>query len=224
MCGLYNLTTAPEAVRSYFGYRDRPNLPPRDRIAPTEPIAIVRMERGERRFALVRWGLIPSWMKETKRSRPLINARGETVLEKASFRNAMRRRRCLIPASGFYEWQGDVPGRKQCHLVARPDGGPIAFAGLWEHWMGPGGEELESAAIITTAANAVLQPIHDRMPVIIEPEDFGRWLDAEAVPAEEAATLLKPAADDVLTARPIDLVLRPPRRPAAATEAQPKLL
>jgi putative SOS response-associated peptidase YedK len=118
-------------------------------VVPGGPIAIVRAEKGERHFVLVRWGLIPSWVKEVKPGKPLINARAESVIEKPSFRHAMKRRRCLIPADGFYEWEGDVPGKKQPWFIRRPDDGLFAFAGLWEYWMGADGSELESAAIVT---------------------------------------------------------------------------
>ena len=142
-------------------------------------MAIVRMDQGERHFALVRWGFIPSWVKEVKPGKPLINARGETVAEKPSFRNAMKRRRCLIPADGFYEWQGDVPGKKQPWFIHRPDDGLFAFAGLWEHWMGADGSEIETGVIITTAPNKTIATIHDRMPVVINPDDYETWLTGD---------------------------------------------
>ena len=142
MCGLYSFRRSPEETRTLFQYIEEPDFPPRAYVAPASPIAIVRAERGERHFALVRWGLIPAWVKEVTPGRPLINARGETVLEKPSFRNAMKRRRCLIPADGFYEWKGDVPGKKQPFHIHRPGHALFAFAGLWEHWQGADGSEL----------------------------------------------------------------------------------
>ena len=162
-------------------------------MAPGGPIAIVRMAEGQRRFALVRWGFVPSWTKEIKPGKPLINARGETVADKPSFRNAFRRRRCLIPADGFYEWQGDVPGKKRPFLFRRPDQGLFAFAGLWEHWAGPDGSELETGLIITTSPNRVAAPIHDRMPAIIAPADYETWLTGET----EAAR--SPSATKMMT-------------------------
>ncbi|MBI3674657.1 MAG: SOS response-associated peptidase, partial [Rhizobiales bacterium] len=149
MCGLYSFRKSAEETRSLFDYVERPDFPPRSYVAPGGPIAIVRENEGQRHFALVCWGLVPAWAKEVKPGKPSINARGETVLQKPGFRNAMRRRRCLIPADGFYEWAGE-PGRKQAHFFHRPDGGLFAFAGLWEHWMGPDGSELETGLIITT--------------------------------------------------------------------------
>jgi putative SOS response-associated peptidase YedK len=179
-------------------------------------MAIVRMENGGRHFALVRWGFVPSWVKEIKPGKPLINARAETVVDKPSFRNAMRRRRCLVPADGFYEWKGDIPGRKQPYFIHRPDGGPFAFAGLWEHWQGADGSELETGLIITTDANRVIAAVHTRMPVVIAPEHYDTWLAGE-LPA--AANLLHSAPDDYFTLEPTHIE-RPPRRPPE----QPRLV
>ena len=151
MCGRYTLTVGagsdPGAVSLL---RSSPTFPPRYNVAPTQPIAIVRLVDGKRQFALVRWGLLPSWVKDPKTFTLLINARGESVTEKPAFRAAMKRRRCLIPADGFYEWQA-AGARKQPFYVRAKSGAPLAFAGLWETWTGPNGEELETAAIVTTA-------------------------------------------------------------------------
>jgi len=169
MCGRYTITSAPEAIRALFRYPEQPNFPPRYNIAPTQPIPIVRLVDGKRQFALVRWGLLPSWVKDAKAFTLLINARGESAAEKPAFRAAMKRRRCLIPADGFFEWQR-TGERKRPFFVHGRTGAPLAFAGLWETWVGPNGEELETAAIVTTQANRTLGPIHDRMPVIVPPE------------------------------------------------------
>ncbi len=209
MCGLYSLTKSPGETRAVFGYADEPDFPPRAHVAPGQPIAVVRIENGERRFALVRWGFIPSWVKEVKPGKPLINARGETVMEKPSFRNAMRRRRCLVPADGYYEWSGPE-GRKVPFLVQRKDHGLFALAGLWEHWMGPDGSELETATLMTISPNAELSVIHDRMPVIIAPEDYETWLTGEA---EAAARLIRPAPDDSFTLEPTVIGRAAPPRP-----------
>jgi len=199
MCGRYTFTSAPEAMRQLFRYLERPNFPPRYNIAPTQPIAIVRLVEGARHFALVRWGLLPSWVKDPKAFSLVINARGESILDKPAFRAAMKRRRCLIPADGFYEWQkaGD---RKRPFFVHARTGTPLAFAGLWETWIGPNGEELETAAIVTTRANSTLAPIHERMPVIVPPEAFDLWLDCINVDATTAAALIRSAPDDLLEA------------------------
>ncbi|WP_421693480.1 SOS response-associated peptidase [Aestuariivirga sp.] len=198
MCGLYSLSKSARETRAWFQYRDEAEFPPRAHVAPGQPIGIIRMEDGARRFALVRWGFIPSWVKEVKPGKPLINARGETVMEKPSFRNAMRRRRCLVPADGYYEWSG-AEGRKTCFFVQRQDKCLFGFAGLWEHWMGADGSEIETATLMTIAPNRELATIHDRMPVIIAPEDYETWLTGEA---EEAAGLIRPAPDESFTLEP----------------------
>jgi putative SOS response-associated peptidase YedK len=199
MCGRYIITSAPEAIRVLFQYGEQPNFPARYNVAPTQPVPIVRIEAGVRRFALVRWGLIPPWVKDPRGFALLINARGETVLDKPAFRNAMRRRRCLFPADGFYEWKSDN-GRKRPYFIRPGLAGPIAFAGLWETWMGPNGEEVETACIVTTAANRALAPIHERMPVVIAPEAFDLWLDCAEVDAATAAALIVPAPENLFEA------------------------
>jgi len=199
MCGRYTITSAPEAIRALFRYPEQPNFPPRYNVAPTQPIPIVRLVEGERHFALVRWGLLPPWVKDPKTFTLLINARGESVVDKPAFRAAMKRRRCLIPADGFYEWKA-AGGRKQPFFVRLKSGAPMAFAGLWECWTGPNGEELETAAIVTTNANRTLKPIHDRMPVIVPPEGFDLWLNCADVDATTAAALIAPAPDNLLEA------------------------
>ncbi len=202
MCGRYVITSSPEAIRQLFGYAEQPNFPPRYNVAPTQPVPIVRVVEDKRQFALVRWGLIPSWVKDPRMFSLLINARGESVNDKPAFRNAMKRRRCLFPADGFYEWQR-AGERKRPFFVGPKQGGPIAFAGLWETWIGPNGEEQESAAIVTTAANRTCAPIHDRMPVILSPEAFDLWLDCARVDAKTAAALIAPAPDNLLEVREI---------------------
>ncbi len=203
MCGRYAVTLPPEAVRKLFRYAGHPNFPPRYNIAPTQPIAVVRLMSGERSFALMRWGLIPSWAKDPAKLPTLINARADSAADKPAFRAAMRRRRCLIPADGFYEWQKTDKGRKVPHFIHRPDGGPFAFAGLWETWSDPQGGEIDTAAILTTDANRTLAPLHDRMPCIVRPEDFDRWLDADGFPPAEVADILAPAPEDFFQAYPI---------------------
>lgn len=212
MCSLYSFTTAAGEARSLLDYLENPEFPPREVITPGSPIAIIREERGARHFALVRWGFVPSWSKEIAPGKPLVNARAETIFDKASFRNAIRRRRCLVPANGFYEWKGDRPGRKQPHFFHRPDHSLFTFAGIWEHWMGPDGSELESAAIITTTPNREMTEIHTRMPVIIAAEHRSRWLDAKRDGAE-IADLLVPAPDGTFVAEPTSALQRKPAAP-----------
>ncbi len=199
MCGRYTLTASPEALRALFAYAEQPNFPPRYNIAPTQPIAIVRLVDGKRQFALVRWGLLPSWVKDPKTFTLLINARGESVTDKPAFRAAMKRRRCLIPADGFYEWQ-KAGERKRPFYVHAKSGAPLAFAGLWETWTGPNGEELDTAAIVTTRANKTLSTIYERMPVIVPPEAFDLWLNAREVDVATAAALIARAPDSLLEA------------------------
>lgn len=203
MCGRYAITTAPEAIRKLFGYPEQPNFPPRYNVAPTQPIPIVRLDQGARHFALVRWGLIPAWVEDPRTVSLMINARSDSVLTKAAFRNAMRYRRCLVPADGFYEWRTAGPGPKQPYYIRRKDGAPFAFAGLWEVWSGPNGEEMDSAAIVTTDANRALKALHHRMPVIVPADAFDQWLDTRNVNAETAAALLIPAPDDLFEAYPV---------------------
>ena len=199
MCGRYAVTSAPEAIRTLFAFAEQPNFPPRYNVAPTQPIAIIRLVNGKREFALVRWGLLPSWVKDPKNFSLLINARGESVMDKPAFKAAMKYRRCLVPADGFYDWKA-TGTRRQPYYVRAKSGQPLAFAGLWETWTGPNGEELETVAIVTTRANGTLAGIHDRMPVIVPPDDFDLWLNCAAVDAETAATLIVPAPDDLLEA------------------------
>jgi putative SOS response-associated peptidase YedK len=199
MCGRYAITSAPEAIRALFRYHEQPNFPARYNVAPTQPIPVVRLVEGQRQFALMRWGLLPSWVKDPRAFTLVINARGESALDKPAFSNAMKYRRCLIPADGFYDWQAGA-ARKQPYYVRAKSGGPLAFAGLWETWTGPNGEELDTAAIITTRANRLLDPIHERMPVVVPPEAFDLWLNCKDVDAETAAVLIAPAPEDLLEA------------------------
>jgi putative SOS response-associated peptidase YedK len=202
MCGRYALTSAPEAIRRLFGYEETPNFPPRYNIAPTQPIPIVTAEHGRRRFMLARWGFLPGFVKDPREFPLIINARSETVLEKASFRAAMKRRRCLVPADAYYEWLklggGGRKVEKKPYLFRRADGAPMGFAGLWETYSGADGSEIDTACILTTEANAATLAVHDRMPVILEPESFAPWLDCDAISDRRAAELLKPAAEERL--------------------------
>jgi putative SOS response-associated peptidase YedK len=199
MCGRYLILSSPQAFRRLFGYRAEPDFPPRYNVAPTQPVPIVRLAERERQFALVRWGLIPPWVKDPRTFTLLVNARAESVNAKPAFRNAMRRRRCLFPADGFYEWKDDG-GRKRPFCIRPKDRAPIAFAGLWETWTGPNGEEMETAAIVTTQANRDLAALHSRMPAIIPERAFDLWLDCAAFDEVTATALLDPAPDGLLEA------------------------
>ncbi|HEY7245933.1 MAG TPA: SOS response-associated peptidase [Xanthobacteraceae bacterium] len=197
MCGRYLILSSPEAFRRLFAYAQERAFPARYNVAPTQPVPIVRAAEGERQFALVRWGLIPSWVKDPRSFSLLVNARAESVNAKPAFRNAMRRRRCLLPADGFYEWKHEA-GRKHPFCVRPTDRLPLAFAGLWETWMGPNGEEMETAVIITTPANRDLSLLHPRMPAIVSPSAFDMWLDCSRVDALTATALLGPAPEGLL--------------------------
>lgn len=196
MCGLYSNRKMAAEVKSIFGYAENPPFVPRDYITPGGPMEIITGDHGTPHFALVRWGLVPGWAKEIRPGKPLINARAETILKKPSFIGAMKHRRCLIPADGYFEWQGDIPGQKQPWHFARPDKSLFAFAGIWEQWMSKEGSELESAAIITVSANRTVAAIHHRMPVVIEPENYTQWLDSDTNLAAKASDLLRPAPED----------------------------
>ncbi len=204
MCSRYNLTSPPEAVRATFGLGAIDAFPPRYNIAPTQPVGIVRRSAaGPPEFHLVRWGLIPGWVRDPRKLSTLINARAETAAEKPSFRGALRHRRCLVPANGFYEWTGP-PRARTPHLFRLADGGVLAFAGLAEHWLGADGSELETMAILTVAANEAIAPFHDRMPAILAPEHFQTWLDCRSGDANPVLSLLAPAPNDALIRIEVD--------------------
>ena len=194
MCGRFVITSPPAALRQIFGYLEQPNFPPRHNIAPTQPVPVVILENGVRHFQLMRWGLLPAWVKDPGKFALLINARAETAAEKPAFKNALRRRRCLIPADGYYEWQG-AERPKRPYFIHRRDGQPIGLAGLAETWIGPNGEELDTVAIVTAPASRDLSVLHHRVPVTIHPGDFERWLDCSDDSAEGVMALLAaPAA------------------------------
>src|SRR5436305_792858 len=202
MSGRYALTQSPDHVRAWFAYRDQPNFPPRYNIAPTQPVAVVVFERGERRFMLMRWGFIPGFVKEPKDYPLVINVRSETAREKPSFRAAFLRRRCLIPADGFYEWQA-AGKTKRPFLIRRPDGAMFAFAAIFETWSGADGSEIDTAAILTTHANGTLAALGDRSPVVFSSAaEIARWLDPTLTP-DKAEAMLKPPADDCFELVPV---------------------
>ena len=226
MCSRYSLTSPPEAVRAYFGYRDTPNFPARYNVAPTQPIPVICVDKeGARRFRLMRWGLLPSFVKDPKQFPTLINARSEEVLTKPSFRNAMRWRRCLIPADGFYEWTGPKSARRPFLLRPR-EPRLIAFAGLYERWRDAEGGEVDTVAILTCPANRTVTPLHDRMPVVLSPEHFAAWLDVKTTTAEAAAEYLLPAPGDLLEAVEMDPKINDSRKdePGVQEPLQKELL
>jgi len=211
MCTRYCLTSPPEAVRAYFGYKNAAEFPPRYNIAPSQPVAIVRTSaRGGREFTLVRWGFVPGWIKDPREFKMLVSANSETAAGKPSFRAAMRHRRCLVPADGFYEWTGRS-GARRPHLVRPRSRGPMALAAIYEDWLGADGSEIETMAILTTTANRVMAPIHGRMPVIIPPEHFDAWLDCSRGSSAGLEEFLRPAPDDLLEVIEVSSKLNDPR-------------
>ena len=217
MCGRYVLNTPRDVIRER--YRIERDLAVLDRlfqrfnIAPSQPVAAIRLgpEDGRRELVALRWGLIPPWAREPKTDYSTINARAETVAVKPAFRHVFRRR-CLIPADGFYEWARRPEGQaKQPWYITLADGEPFAFAGLWERWeprAGAEGEPVESCTIVVTDANGCMQPIHDRMPVILQPADYDRWLDPAGKNPEE---LLKPYPEELMTRRPVSSGVNSPK-------------
>ncbi|MFM2423117.1 MAG: putative response-associated peptidase YoqW [Pseudomonadota bacterium] len=195
-------TPQSEVVRLFRPVRAH-DFPPRYNIAPTQPISIVRLDPvRQRELVLVRWGLVPGWVKKPDEFATILNARAETVAEKPSFRAALRHRRCLVPANGYYEWMGP-PRAKQPYLLSPKDGQLFAFAGLWEHWLGADGSEFETAAILTVPASGAAATVHDRMPAILPPEAWDLWLDTRGADATLAMSIVQSAPDDLLEVRAV---------------------
>lgn len=203
MCGRISQTFSSNDLLEYFLLAEAQAPLPQYNLAPSEQLLAVRVETGLRRQTTLRWGLLPFWAKDKKIAYRMFNARSETAPQLPAFRAAFRDRRCLVPASGFYEWQS-VEGGKQPWHIRRADGKPLALAGLWEHWEDKvEGEVIESCAILTTAAAGPMANIHDRMPVILEPEDFECWLDPEFQQPDRLRQRLQPAAAGVLELFPV---------------------
>lgn len=216
MCGRFALNRTPQQLARHFAADLPPDLPPRYNVAPSQNIPILRQAGQGRAFALVHWGLVPSWAKERSfGGYSTINARAETVATKPAFRAAFRQRRCLVPADGFYEWQ-ELPNSKtkQPWYITLKNGDPLALAGLWEHWTSPEGEVLESCCIVVTDGNALMQPIHNRMPVILDPESWEAWLDPANHDQAKLQTLLQPYPADAMTAWPVSTRVNNPRHDA----------
>jgi putative SOS response-associated peptidase YedK len=210
MCGRFTLATPGQTIAEAFELQSAPELKPRYNISPTQEVAAIRAAGTGRELATLHWGLIPSWSKDASIGARMINARGETVGEKPSFRTPFRSRRCLILADGFYEWKREGE-RKQPYHICMVDRRPFAFAGLWDRWAPPGGEPVESCAIVTTAPNEVLAPIHDRMPVILPPEAYALWLDPAARDKERLQELLQPFEASAMIAYPVSPRVNNPR-------------
>lgn len=210
MCGRYVLKTPPKDLSDLFQAVVRDNFPPRYNVAPTQPVAVIRQnERRARDYALMRWGFIPSWQKKPQ-TRPLINARAETVQEKPSFRSAYKRRRCLIPADGFYEWK-TAPDGKQPYCIQRADQSLFAFGGIWETATDPDGGEIDTTAILTIASGEDLRDLHHREPVVIASEHFSLWLEADERDLAMLDDLLAPAPAGSWTYHAVSRAVNSPR-------------
>lgn len=216
MCGRFTLTQPAEALAEVFQIQQVLDLEAQFNIAPTQTVVTVlhNAENNKREFQKVRWGLIPSWAKDPAIAHKLINARAETIAEKPSFRSAFKQRRCLVVADGFYEWQKHQ-GKKQPYYFRLRDEQPFGFAGLWEKWTNPDGEEIHSCTIVTTTANELLQQIHDRMPVILAPQDYDLWLDPGQQQPQALQDLLSPYPASEMTAYPVSTLVNSPKHNSA---------
>ncbi|HSH14362.1 MAG TPA: SOS response-associated peptidase [Desulfurivibrionaceae bacterium] len=211
MCGRFTLIVPSEAMAEAFQLTEVPRLAPRYNIAPSQPVAAVRVspKSGQRELTHFTWGLIPRWAKDIKIGSRMINARSETAAEKPSFRAAFKYRRCLVPADGFYEWQ-KLNGGKQPVRIQMQDGGVFAIAGLWEQWISPEGSEIESCTLLTTEPNDLLAQVHNRMPVILSPADYARWLDPAAQHPGEVQDLLRPYPAAAMSYYPVSTYVNRP--------------
>jgi len=217
MCGRYTLVSPGPEVAAAFGLVEVPMLEPRFNIAPSQRVPVVRAVEGRRALAMLHWGLVPPWAGDPSVGSRMINARSETAAAKPAFRDALRGRRCLLPADGFYEWApGRSRGGRVPHRLHAPDGRVLGLAGLWETWRSPDGGTLESCTILTTEANDRVRPLHDRMPVILSPDDYGTWLDPSLQDAERLTALLRPAPAEALVADPASRWLNDPRHEGPA--------
>ena len=215
MCGRFSQTATPDVIADQFEVNEPPLFKPRYNIAPSQQVATIRLnpEAAKRECVMLRWVLIPSWAKDPKIGNQCINAKGETVAEKPSFRAAFKKRRCLVIADGFYEWQ--LQGKqKQPMWIGLKSKRPFAFAGLWEHWTPAEGEPIESCTIITTEPNKLMQNIHNRMPVILTPHDYDLWLDPTMQQVETVKPLLRPFTSEELVAYPVSTLVNNPRHDA----------
>lgn len=204
MCGRFASTTPPDKLAAYFGAEapaDPDDVEPDYNVAPTRDVPVVRIREDSRHLDYLRWGLVPRWAKDLRIGSKMINARAETVATKNSFRSAFARRRCLVTADGFYEWKRLDPKTKQPMYISRVDGDPLAFAGLYERWTDAEGlREIHTCTIITTTPNATMEPIHDRMPVLLAPKNWDQWLEPTNDDIAELSKLLVPAPDGLLHA------------------------
>lgn len=219
MCGRYAYILPPDAMLALFKMLNELVYPPRYNIKPTEPIVAIWEQQGRRTGQLVRWGLVPSWVKDPREFPLLINARAESMAEKPAFRGSLRNQRCIIPASGYYEWMKGPDGTRQPYYITQADDAPMAFAGLYSTWMGPEGEEIDTAAIVTVEPNLEISSVYERMPAILRGEDaVGRWLNTRDVDAREAQQLAGPPPPGSMKYHPVGKAI------GSATAEGPELL
>lgn len=210
MCGRFVLTADGKTIQQKFDLDTVPELQARYNIAPSQPVAVISNE-SPKELNYYKWGLVPSWSKDLAIGNKLINARGETVEEKPSFRSAFKRRRCLIPANGFYEWAKADDGKGKKPMFVHLKGQELfAFAGLWEIWYGPDGEELRTCTIITTTPNELIKPLHNRMAVILDEEDYDLWLSPDELPAQALKPLIKPFEPDLMDVYEVSTLVNKP--------------
>jgi putative SOS response-associated peptidase YedK len=214
VCGRITLTSSARELARQFDLHpgaELPALEPRFNVAPSQDIAAIREDRAGRRvLSFERWGLVPPFASDPSIGNRMINARAESVATRSAFASALRARRCIVPADGFYEWSGRGAERRP-YVFRRPDGGMIGMAGLYERWIGKGGEVVDSCTLITAAANELLARFHDRMPVVLAPADYGRWLDRSQEDPEAVLPLLVPCPADWLSASPVSSRINDPR-------------
>ena len=198
MCGRFTIDISPGLLVEIFGLAERPVITPRYNVAPTQQVPVIRRYGdGQNHLDFLHWGLIPSWAQDKSIGSRLINARSETVTEKPSFKQAIRYRRCLVLGSGFYEWKQEGKA-KQPWLIRLKDGAPMVFAGLWETWKSVEGEAMESCTILTTASNWLVEPLHDRMPVILHPDEYRTWLERHTTDPTSLKKMFQPYPADLM--------------------------
>jgi len=212
MCGRFTLQIPPELLAEIFGLTEIPVYPSRYNIAPTQKVLAIRTvaDNEHRELVSLKWGLIPSWAKDPSIGNRMINARAETVHEKPAFRNAIKHHRCIVPASGFFEWLHEGSTAKPLYVRLK-NGSPMCFAGIWEHWKSPEGEIVESCSILTTKSNKLIEPLHERMPVILHQQEFSLWLDREITDPEKLQHLYQPYPADLMEMYPVSSLVNRPR-------------
>lgn len=203
MCGRFAVTLPPEMLAELFNLLNVIDFPPRYNITPTQPIATIWEQQGRRTIQLVRWGLVPTWVKDPRDFSLLINARAESMADKPSFRNAVRNSRCIVPASGYYEWMKGPDGKRQPYYITMADDSPMIFAGLYSQWAGPDGEEVDTACIVTVEPNLEISSVYDRMPAILTGEAIDLWLNTRDVGAKDAVQLALPLPPGSLKYHPV---------------------